>query len=358
MIKGFDMSALAYMKECGARYYADSKEEDALRILKNKGANLIRLRLFNDPYDENGHDYGAGLCDLKHLKKNILNCQENGLDYYLDFFYSDCWADPGKQRMPKVWIDHDIDELEKDIYGFTYKTLGELDYLPKIVSIGNEITNGMCWPIGSAENRDNLNRLVSAGLRAVHDFDMGIKTMIHLDNGTNNGQYHAWFDAYEGFDFDYIGMSYYPIWNDSLSSLAKSIEDIYATYGKQILVAETSYPFSDEDYGRYEDIPEKERKGMALRKEHLSRLPYEISPKGQKQYMTDLMHMIDTLDCCLGFCYWGAELIPAKGSSWATYEGIAYMQEKGPLGNEWANQAVFDYEGKALEVLDTLQEND
>lgn len=356
MIKGFDMSALARIDELGGKYYDNGIEENALSILKKYGANLIRLRIFNNPYTLDGNEYGAGVCDLKYLKYNIENCRNNNLDYLLDFHYSDCWADPGKQTMPKEWMNHTLEQLVEDVYSFTTKILNSLDYKPSIVQIGNEITNGMLWPIGKTDNFYNLVKLVNSGIKAVNDFDKNIKTMIHIDNGTNNELYHYWFDnyyKYGGIEFDYIGMSYYQIWNGKLENLINSIKDIIKTYNKNVIIAETSYPFSIEDYE--EDIPDNERKKMALKPELLCNLEYTVSKQGQCDYFNDLCKCINKIDKLEGFIYWGSELIPNNGSGWATYEGIEYMHEKGPLGNEWANQAVFDYEGNSLPILDTIK---
>ena len=356
MYKGFDTSALAYMYELKAKYYDNSIEENAISILKKYGANLIRLRIFNNPYTLDGKDYGAGICDINYLKKNVEYCKENKIDYLLDFHYSDCWADPGKQILPKAWVNLSVNELEEEIYKFTLDILNALDYKPIMVQIGNEITNGMLWPLGKTDNFDNLVRFVNAGIRAVNDFDRNIKTMIHLDNGTNNILYHYWFDNYfklGGLDFDYIGVSYYQIWNKHLNVLKESVIDIINTYHKEVIIAETSFPFSLDDYK--ENINENERKGMALKQELVSNLQYDVSIKGQCDYFVDLGKLINEIEGLNGFIYWGAELIPSDGSSWATYEGIEYMHEKGPLGNEWANQAVFDYNGNVLPVLDTIK---
>lgn len=356
MIKGFDMSALARMNELGAKYYDNGVCDNAISILKKYGANLIRLRVFNNPYTSDGKEYGAGICDLDYLKKNIEYCKDNQLDYLLDFHYSDCWADPGKQTMPLDWINLNIEELENAVYNFTFDTLKALAYKPSIVQIGNEITNGMLWPLGYIDNSDNLVRFVNAGIKAVKDFDNHIEIMIHLDDGTNNARYHCWFDNYfksGGLDFDYIGMSYYQIWNGKLSNLKDSIIDIIDTYHKRIIIAETSYPFSLDDYK--ENIADAERKGMALKKELVANLEYGISVEGQAKYFTELGKMINEINELVGFIYWGSELIPSAGSGWATYEGIEYMHEIGPLGNEWANQAVFDYEGNVLPVMKIIQ---
>ena len=351
------MSALARIDELGGRYYDKGICRNAIEIVKDYGANLIRLRLFNDPFTEDGREYGGGICNLEYLKRNIDYCKRYSLDYLLDFHYSDFWADPGKQTMPKAWVNKNIDELEKLVYEFTIDTLKKLDLKPKIVQIGNEITNGMLWPVGHVSNFSNLVRLVNSGIRAVRDFDSSIKIMIHLDDGTNSRMYSTWFDSYfrlGGMDFDYIGMSHYLIWNDSLSALIRNISDVYNTYGKEVIIAETSYPFSRDDYR--ENIPEEERKRMASKKELMDKLEYGVSKEAQCAFYKDLLQMIKETEGLVGFIYWGGELIPKNGSSWSSYEGIEYTKEKGPIGNEWANQAVFDYDGNSLPVLEVIKE--
>ncbi|MDY4840636.1 MAG: glycosyl hydrolase, partial [Lachnospiraceae bacterium] len=45
-----------------------------------------------------------------------------------------------------------------------------------------------------------------------------------------------------------------------------------------------------------------------------------------------------------------------SGSGWATPASLAYMKDPGPCGNEWANQALFDYEGNALPALSVIRD--
>ncbi|MDO4940771.1 MAG: glycosyl hydrolase 53 family protein [Erysipelotrichaceae bacterium] len=356
MIKGFDMSALARIYELGGKYYENGEEKNAIEIVKNNGANLIRLRIFNDPYSINKKEYGGGICDISYLKRNVDYCEKYQIPYLLDFHYSDFWADPGKQTMPKAWIGKSVDELVEEIYDFTYFVLNNLSYRPTMVQIGNEITNGMLWPIGDTEHFDNLVSFVNSGIKAVNDFDSNIKTMIHLDNGTNEELYDTWFEKYfnnGGMDFDYIGMSYYQIWNKGLRFLEDNIIKTIDKYHKKVIIAETSYPFTIDDYK--ENIPDNQRKGMALKKELIPNLEFDISRQGQCDYFDSLGKLIKRIDDLEGFIYWGSELIPYDGSGWATYEGIEYVKEKGPLGNEWANQAIFDYDGQTLPVLNAIK---
>ena len=361
MIKGCDVSNLLQIEKNGGRYYEDGIKKDALTILKDNGINLFRLRLFNDPYDELGNSYGAGECDINCVKKLATRAKQLGVDWLLDFHYSDCWADPGKQTMPKAWVGLSLDELTEQLYQFTKQTLQVLkeeNISPEIIAVGNEITNGLLWPVGKAPNWQAICQLVSAGIKACKEVLPQAKTMIHLDNGGNSEMYANWFGEYfknGGADFDVIGLSYYPFWHGSFDDLRRTLSMLSNTYGKEMVIAETSYGFTMEDYKEYEGLSDWQRKGMAIKPELLEGLQYPLTKQGQCQFMLHLASVVDEFDKCTGFIYWGGESIPVPNSGWATEAGIEYMHEKGPGGNEWANQALFDYQGNSLPVLQTIK---
>ena len=57
-----------------------------------------------------------------------------------------------------------------------------------------------------------------------------------------------------------------------------------------------------------------------------------------------------------GFVYWEPAWLPVPGCGWANEAALAYTGEQGPGGNEWANQALFDYDGNALPALKTIRD--
>lgn len=359
LIKGMDISTLLEQERCGAKYYDHGRQAELTDVLKSYGCNYVRLRLWNDPYSEDGRPYGAGTNDLKTTMELAKRAMGKGLGFLLDFHYSDFWADPGKQNVPKAWRGHDAVELTKDIYAYTkevMETLQRENVMPTMVQIGNEITNGLLWPLGKKPEFDNIARFVSAGIRAVREVDGSIPIMIHLDNGGNNEMYVEWFDNYfrRGEDFDYIGLSYYPFWHGTLDALSFNMKDMARRYGKKIIVAEVSMGFSVEDYRRYEGLDEKELKGMATKEEVTKALEYPMTPEGQADFMADVIRRIREVEGGLGFFYWEPGWIPVPGCGWATEAALEYTGEKGPGGNEWANQALFDYEGNALPALDVI----
>ncbi len=79
---------------------------------------------------------------------------------------------------------------------------------------------------------------------------------------------------------------------------------------------------------------------------------------GQCSFLRDVLQLVCGIPQGLGagFCCWESVLLPVPGSEWASPQAIAYMNEKGPGGNEWANQALFDYADNALPALEVIRE--
>ena len=169
--------------------------------------------------------------------------------------------------------------------------------------------------------------------------------------------YVEWFDNFvkRGEDFDIIGLSYYPFWHGTLDELSFNMQDMAKRYGKKIVVAEVSMGFSMEDYRSYEGRPVDELKGMATRPDLLEKLTYPMTKQGQADFMLDVMNRIKAVDGGLGFFYWEPGWIPVPGCGWATEAALEFTGEKGPGGNEWANQALFDYDGNTLPALSTIK---
>ena len=363
-IKGMDISTLPEVESCGGRFFDHGVEQDLISILKNYGTDLVRLRLWNDPYSETGEPYGAGTNDLPTTIAMAKRLKAAGIDWMLDFHYSDFWADPGKQTMPKAWRGMDEKELPLAVYDFTLEVLETLrkeSVLPTIVAVGNELTNGLMWPYGRKPNFDNIAAFLNAGIRAVQKAAPDAKIMLHLDNGGNNELYRTWFDSYfaaGGEDFDYIGLSYYPFWHGTLEDLKNNMNDLALRYHKDMIVAEVSTGFTLEDYADHEGLEPSERKGMATKIELAEKVPYPMTPEGQSAFMQDIMELIRDVpeNRGKGFVYWEPAWLPVPGSGWATEAALRYTGEKGPGGNEWANQALFDYDGNALSALKTIRD--
>ncbi len=367
MIKGMDISTLLEMEELGIRYYdkAESgyEEGNLLDILKRYGFDSIRLRLWHTPYAEDGTPYGAGNNDLDRTIIMAQKVKEKGFSLLLDIHYSDFWTDPGKQIKPKAWKDLTGEALEAAVYDYTVEVMERMKsegVLPDMVQVGNELSNGLLWPDGHTPAYDVIRRLVNAGIRGVRKCAADIPVMLHLDNGGNNDLYREWFDHFMdgGEEFEYIGLSYYPFWHGSLQMLSDNMNDIAVRYGKKLIAAEVSRGFTMEDYASYEKLSAGERKGMATRQSLVDKIDYPMTKQGQCDFMRDFMQVIkdvpENKGC--GFYYWEGAWIPVPGSGWATPASLAYMQDPGPCGNEWANQALFDYDGRVLPAMEVIRD--
>ena len=362
-VKGMDLSTLLELERCGAAYYDNGEEMDILDIMKRYDVDTIRLRVWNDPWSEDGESYGAGENDVPTTLAIAKRVTEAGFGVLLNFHYSDFWADPGKQFKPKAWASFGVEELEKAVYDFTLETMEKFlaeNVNITMVQVGNELSNGLLWPEGKVPNYDNIAKFVNAGIRAVRKANAEIPVMIHLDNGGNNALYREWFDNFtaRGEEFELIGLSYYPFWHGSLEDLSANMRDIAQRYGKKLMIAEVSMGHTMEDYAAYEKLEAHERKGMATRPELAEKVPFPMTHQGQCDFMKALMDCVkavpDKKGC--GFYYWEGGWIPVAGSGWATPGALAYIKEAGPCGNEWANQAVFDYDGRVLPVMSVIRD--
>ena len=362
-IKGMDLSTLLELKRCGAKYYDHGVERDVLDIIKDYDVDTIRIRLWNDPKSEDGEPYGAGNNDLEETIAIGKKVTDAGFGVLLNFHYSDFWADPGKQIKPKAWANYGADELEKAVYDFTLESLQRvLDAGVNVtmIQVGNELSNGLLWPEGKVPNYDNIARFVSSGIRACRKINPEIPIMIHLDNGGNNELYVRWFENYikRGEDFEYIGLSYYPFWHGSLDALEFNMNDIAKRFGKELIIAEVSMGYTMEDYKDYEKLEDSERKGYATRPALVEKIDYPMTIQGQVDFTKDFLNRVSNVvnGLGMGFFWWEPAWIPVPGSGWATPASLKYMNDPGPCGNEWANQALFDYDGNALPTWEVIRD--
>ena len=140
---GADLSFLKQAEEHGKSFKDMGAAKPGLEIFKDHGYNWIRLRLFHTPTDlPNNLEYTIALAkDAKKL----------GYRFLLDYHYSDTWADPGKQFLPKAWEGMSHAQLAKAVFEYTKQTIAafhEAGAPPDMVQIGNEVVNGMMWPDG------------------------------------------------------------------------------------------------------------------------------------------------------------------------------------------------------------------
>lgn len=242
---GADVGWLSQMEATGYKFYdSDGTQKECLSLLKDKGINTIRLRVWVNPSDDkiNGH------CSKEETVAMAVKAQNMGMRIMIDFHYSDSWADPGKQTKPAEWSTHTFANLLNDVYNHTYDVLDALKtagVTPEWVQIGNEISGGMLWPEGSTSNWGQLAQLLNKGYDATKAINNSIKVVVHLDQGNNNSRFRSFFDnaTANNVKYDVIGISYYPYWLDtdytaSIADLQYNLKDMASRYNKEVMVVE------------------------------------------------------------------------------------------------------------------------
>ena len=345
--KGVDVSSAISLENSGVVFRGrDGQPQDLFKTLAQAGVNTVRVRIWNDPYNAAGENYGGGICDRETAVQIAKRCADEGLKLLVDFHYSDFWADPGKQRAPKAWANYSVSQKADAIYSFTLETLQTLAKTGAeiaMVQVGNETTTGMCGELlsnynWSAEGWQALASLFNAGARAVRAFSSKTLVAVHFTNPekASNMAYLAKSLSDYRVDYDVFATSYYPYWHGTLSNLTSVLSDIAKSYGKQVLVAETSWvrTFDDADvYGN--TISGSDKLG-----DYVS---YDVSVSGQCSYLYDVFSAVAAVPDGkgIGVFYWEPAWLPV-GSN---YSGNQALWEK--YGSGWANKAAGEFDTDA-----------
>ena len=243
--KGADVGWLPQMEATGYKFYdKDGKETDCLQLLKDRGMNSVRLRVWVNPND----DKASGHCSKEETIIMALRAKKMGMRVMINFHYSDSWADPAKQFKPKAWEKHSFLELLDDVYNHTFDVISSLKkagVTPEWVQVGNEIPGGMLWPDGSTDNWKQLGQLLNKGYDAVKAVDENIKVIVHVDEGNNNAKFRTFFDnaTAQKVRYDIIGLSYYPYWikkdySETIADLEFNLNDMVKRYNKDVMIVE------------------------------------------------------------------------------------------------------------------------
>jgi arabinogalactan endo-1,4-beta-galactosidase len=363
MILGIDPSTYFEVQAKDPHFFYQGKEVEPLSLLHDhNGCAVMRIRLWIDPYDENGKPYHGGTNDWPAFLKLAKLGMSKGYTIMLDFHYSDFWCDPSKQTMPKSWQGLSVKEVAGKVYAYTRKTLqkclqNHLDI--SYIQIGNEITNGMLWPLGYLDGNpmgghrlgyDNLCAFLSAGAKACREVMPQAKTIIHLERSGAKQLHQEFFDEITAHhvDYDIIGLSYYPYWHGTFDMLFDNVENLKSRYQKPVMIVETGYGFTLESFIANGNnganlIDEKFIENSA---NHVC-IPYPLTLEGQKSFVEELLKRAQEHGV-IGIVYWEPLWLPLPGLEWASKEGEAYIHEtQKPTHNEWANQCLFDYQGNA-----------
>lgn len=361
---GIDISTYFEELRLGAKYYDQGKEVDPIDLFVKNGISHMRIRVWNNPYDENNNPYLGGTCDVNNFIKLAKLAKSKGIKILLDLHYSDFWADPGKQLLPKAWAFKSIEEVANEIYKFTKEVLEKAkkeEIEVSLIQVGNEITNGICWPVGRLidhenaprTNYENLSRLLKEGIMAAKEIYPNIQTILHLERSYDQYIYQEFFDNVikNGVDFDIIGASYYPYWHGTFDQFFANMNMCKQRYNKPIMVMELGYGFTLEDYIENNNgIPQ-----LVVNEGFEFNRPYPLTEEGQCQFVEEFLRRAKENNLAAVF-YWEPLWIPGEGVCWASKEGQKYIKEEGKsTRNEWANQCLFDYHGRKLPAFDKFK---
>ncbi|ORY38267.1 hypothetical protein LY90DRAFT_704453 [Neocallimastix californiae] len=347
--KGVDISSIISLENSGVQFYdTNGQPQDIFKTLASVGVNCIRVRIWNSPRSTDGKTYGGGNNDLEVAREIGSRAAKAGLPLFVDFHYSDFWADPAKQSIPKEWK------------GCLEWLLENGSYI-SMVQIGNETTCFMC-----GENEMvNVMKMMSNGIQAVRDINKNILIALHFTNPnkTDNMLWYASQLAEAKVDYDVFCTSYYPFWHGTTENLQWILGEIANKYGKKVMVAEFSYPYTE--VAKTSDNCEYSHVNHKLEGTEFN---YPLTLDGQIQCIKDVYSHIKNTKNGIGAFYWEPAWIAPKasndlerrqlwekyGSSWATKTAAEYdINADSSLTGEsaWDNQAVFDQEGKPLKSI-------
>jgi arabinogalactan endo-1,4-beta-galactosidase len=330
MLVGGDVSALERLEQAGAVYEDSGRPGDGLAILRARGANTFRLRIFVNPNDSD-----VQVNDLAYTIRMAARVKASGARLLLDFHYSDTWADPGHQLTPVAWAGLSFDSLESEVERYSADVIRQLDQAgsrPDVVQIGNEVESGMLWPLGrvggsfdTPSQWEQFTRLLKAGIRGVRGgvpAGDSVRVMIHVSTGGNADATRWFFDhlAAAGVSYDLIGLSYYPWWHGSMAGLVTNLRSTSLRYGTDVMVVETAYPWRSGDW-----------EGMVT---DASAMVWPASRAGQASFLRALLAAVSSTPGGhgAGVLWWYPEAVAVPG---------VYVWANGSLG-------LFDSAGAVL----------
>lgn len=333
---GADLSYVNEMEDCGAVYRENGAAVDPFELFARRGANLVRVRLWNDAE-------WTSYSDLADVKKTIARARRAGMQVLLDFHYSDEWADGDKQIIPKAWAGiGSTAELARALHDYTLETLLELHgegLLPELVQVGNETNPELMRGADDGKHPIDWERnaaLFNAGIEAVREAaarsGQPIRVMLHIAQPEN---VLPWFEAAWAAgvrDFDQVGISYYRRWSsEDFGGLSRTIRGVRERYPQaEVLLVETAYPWTLEGADE----------AANLLSDNTLIDGYPATVAGQSAYLEDLVRLVVDAGG-RGLVYWEPAWVSTRCSTrWGR-------------GSHWENATFFDFHN-GNEVLPSI----
>lgn len=337
---GGDMSLLPSYEASSVKYFTQSgtRINDVLTYVASSevGWNAIRVRLFVDPAKASDEDKKQGVCqDLDYVTALGKRIKEAGLQFLLDFHYSDSWADPSKQNKPSAWSSMSVEELNDVMYSYTKECLQHLvsnQATPDYIQIGNEISYGMLWQTGRvhANNTDRWDvfaGFLNQGAKACREVCPKARIIIHIERAGNHSytlNYYTKLDKYN-VDYDIIGLSYYPFWHKGLDQLSTTLNTLEKNFpNREVQIVETAYYYQYKPSTGYDS----------------ESAPWAVTPAGQKEYVDALIAELEKHSNVTGLYWWFPEENGYQNS----------------VIGSWVNRGLFNNgNGRALPALYALK---
>jgi arabinogalactan endo-1,4-beta-galactosidase len=337
---GGDLSFTPQELAAGATFSYQGKQGTPVTIMHQAGSNFVRMRLWVNP--------PPGYSDLANDLALAKQVEASGMKIYLDIMYSDFWADPQHQDIPASWQGQDLAQLTDTVRSYTQQVISAFaaqDTPVAMVSIGNEIRNGILWPIGEINCTDcggwaNLAQLLKAGVagaQAGNPPGHKLLIMMHYDQGGNNALSSAFYSQLQssGVPFDVIGLSYYPFFHGPMTAMRANVDELATQFHKPIMISETQYPWTLANG----NSPLGDSTGDFVWQTSQLSPGYPATPGGQLSFVTDELSILAQVPDGLGagLFYWAPDWIP--GVPWTPGAGI---------GSPNVNLTLFNFEGQAL----------
>jgi arabinogalactan endo-1,4-beta-galactosidase len=334
---GADVSDYGYIQSNGGTYSYDGQQVGLLPALQDAGVNTVRLRLFTNATPGEVQADGAlnTMNNLSYTLPLLQKVNQAGFYSVLNMHLSDTWADPGHQAIPAAWSSITaLSAMETQLYDYcdtTITTLRQANAMPSMVTIGNEINNGILWPIGQLNGTsaqwEVLAGLLNSAIAGVDAGSGGQNPEIMINYGANSSSTYFFNKLSSlGVKYDVIGYDYYPFYDGALGNLQSQLTSL-ATVNKPIILAETAYPWTNNGYNSsFSGQPG---------------FDYPFTPAGQAQYAAAVIAEVKALPNGLGrgVWWWGGE----------------YTADQADFANNpWSYRSLFDASGNALPALTTL----
>jgi len=340
MALGADLSFTPQELAAGAHFTDRGAPGTPISIMRANGANYVRMRLWVNP--------PPGYSNLASDLALAQQVHQAGMRIYLDIMYSDFWADPQHENIPAAWQGQDLTQLAATVQSYTRQVISAFAQQGTpvdLVSIGNEIRNGMLWPVGQVDwtantGWDNLATLLKAGVagaQAGNPRGHKLLIMMHFDQGGNNQVSQEFYQNLisRGVPFDVIGLSYYSFFHGTISQMKANVDALATQFGKPIIIAETQYAWT---LANGNELAGDSTGDFVWQPSQIS-AGYPATPGGQLSFVNDELSILAQVPNGLGagLFYWSPDWIPGVG--WEPGAGV---------GSPNVNLTLFDFQGAAL----------